>query len=199
MLLEWLVLPKRQASESAHAHTPAQAIELSLDAWRSAEFAADQRQQLVTSGDDMRTILINQGAKSYQRKLAAVASAQNRLARLHDRWEKKARARMAEAFDHQGELPDACTARIGAVIGALLGLIPPVRDTTLCPATAGAEWVSHSRLPWQYRLEHSRLAGARLVDWLFPALPAWKERDRKSLVDLHRLCRGLASDDRPAQ
>ena len=124
MLLVWLVLPKRLASASANAHTPAQAIELSLDAWRSAEFAADQRQQLVTSGDDMRAILINKGAESYKSKLAALASAQNGLARLHDRWEEKARVRMAEAFDHRGELPDRCTARIGAVIGALLGLIP---------------------------------------------------------------------------
>ena len=123
MILNWLVLPEK-LTELKRTLAPGRAIKRSLSKWRAADFADSQRQKLMSDGDDLRDSLLKDGQPGYYKTLDSLANAQNQLASLHDRSQQEARAYLTQAFDHQGELPDLRTARRGAVLGALLGLVP---------------------------------------------------------------------------
>ena len=125
MILAW-VLPAKQATWN-RTLPPGQAIRLTLRAWRNAEYADNQRQNLASNGDDLRKGVLETELETAGRKtFFTLAIAQNRLSELRDTWQRRAREHLREAFDHRGELPDPATARRGAVAGALLGLVPAV-------------------------------------------------------------------------
>ena len=125
LVLTW-ALPAGQATAD-HTLQPGQAIRMTLRAWRNAEFADSQRQQLLGNADDLRTDLLSTEAPdTADRTFFTLALAQNRLAARRDTWRRLARAHLREAFDHQGEPPDPVAGRRGAIAGALLGLAPAV-------------------------------------------------------------------------
>ncbi len=128
-ILAW-VLPARQATAD-RTRSPREAIRLTLRSWRNAEFADSQRQQLLGNADDLRKSLFENGAQANQeadgrRTFETLANVQNVLSEQRDDSRRSARAYLREAFDHQGEPPDPVTARQGALVGALLGLVPAV-------------------------------------------------------------------------
>jgi hypothetical protein len=128
-VLAW-VLPARQAKAN-RTRSPREAIRLTLRAWRNAEFADSQRQQLLGNADDLRKSLLGTEPQANpeadgQRTYETLANAQNELSEERDDARRSAREHLREAFDHQGEPPDPGTARRGALAGALLGLIPAV-------------------------------------------------------------------------
>jgi hypothetical protein len=128
-ILAW-VLPATQA-KADRTRSPKEAIRLTLRAWRIAEFADSQRQQLLGNADDLRKSLVETGAQAHpeadgRRTYEALANAQNELSEKRDDSRRSAREHLREAFDHLGEPPDPATARRGALAGALLGLVPAV-------------------------------------------------------------------------
>ena len=125
MILAW-ILPAKQATAN-RTLPPGQAIRLTLRAWRNAEFADSQRQNLTSNSDDLRKDLLEAKPEpAGRRTFFTLAIAQNRLSELRDTWQRTAREHLREAFDHQGEPPDPATGRRGALAGALLGLVPAV-------------------------------------------------------------------------
>jgi hypothetical protein len=123
MILAWVV-PARLA-KAHRTLKPGKAIRLTLQAWRNADFADSQRQEILGNGDDLRKALLKAGAPAaYDRTFHLLSRAQNRLGEQHDTSQRTARTRLTEAFDHQGELPDPRTGLWGALAGALLGLVP---------------------------------------------------------------------------
>ena len=81
-ILAW-VLPARQA-KADRTRSPKEAIRLTLRAWRTAEFADSQRQQLLGNADDLRKSLVETGAQAHpeadgRRTYEALANAQNEL------------------------------------------------------------------------------------------------------------------------
>jgi hypothetical protein len=125
LVLTW-ALPARQATLD-HTLEPGEAIRMTLRAWRNADFADSQRQQLLGNADDVRKgLLSTEPSASGYRTFFTLARAQNRLADRRDTWQRTARAHLREAFDHQGEPPDPAAGRRGAIAGALLGLAPAV-------------------------------------------------------------------------
>ena len=124
IILGWVVLPAKLA-RADQTLMPGKAIRLTLRAWRKAEFADSQRQKIVSNGDDLCDALLKEGASaSYDRTFHLLSRAQDELGEQHDKWQRTAHARLNEAFDHQGELPDPRTGLWGALAGALLGLVP---------------------------------------------------------------------------
>ena len=125
IMLDRLVFPKRLAELPPSECKPAQALKGSLAAWRRAEFADEQRQALVAnSGDALRDLLVQKDEPSYTKSMESLAKAQSDLAEERDRWQSNARKAKAQAFDHWGNPPDKRTAVAGAVVGAVLGIIP---------------------------------------------------------------------------
>jgi hypothetical protein len=121
MILAW-VLPARQATAS-RTGSPVEAIRLTLRAWRNAEFADSQRQQLLGNADDLRKSLLETGAQAEpqadgRRTYETLAHAQNVLSEERDDSRRSAREHL--------RAPDPAAARRGAVAGALLGLVPAV-------------------------------------------------------------------------
>jgi hypothetical protein len=139
LVLTW-ALPARQATAD-HTLQPGQAIRMTLRAWRNADFADSQRQQLLGNADDLRKDLLStEHPTTGDRTFFTLARAQNRLADRHDTWQRTARAHLREAFDHQGEPPDPAAGRRGAIAGALLGVAPAVMlflKTRPAPAWSG--------------------------------------------------------------
>ena len=125
LVLTW-VLPAGQATTDKTLQ-PGRAIKLTLEAWRNAEFADSQRQQLMGNADDLRReVLRTESPDAGDHAFAKLAGAQNRLAEQRDDWQGKARAHLREAFDHHGEAPDPAAGRRGAIVGILVGLAPAV-------------------------------------------------------------------------
>jgi hypothetical protein len=125
MILVW-VLPAKQATTNRTLQ-PGKAIQMTLQAWRTAEFADKQRQTLMSNADDLRKAALKpRPPTTYDRTFSRLTQAQSRLAEQHDAWQRKAHANLAEAFDHHGEPPDPKTGRQGALAGTLLGLAPAV-------------------------------------------------------------------------
>jgi hypothetical protein len=123
VLITRLVLPA-SLTKKHRTLSPADAIHRTMDAWRIAEFADSQRQKLLADDDDLRAALKQRGLPGYRRTFRSLAVAQNLLARRHDHWQRRAQSLIRQAFDHQGDLPDANTARWGAAAGAVLGIAP---------------------------------------------------------------------------
>jgi hypothetical protein len=126
LVLTWAV-PAGQATADQTLR-PEQAIRLTLRAWRNADFADSQRQQLMGNADDLRKGVLgnDQQAGTGDQVFRKLARAQNRLAERRDNWQRRAREHLREAFDHRGEPPDPASGRRGAIAGALLGLAPAV-------------------------------------------------------------------------
>jgi hypothetical protein len=124
VILTWLVLPAKLTT-TERTLAPGKAIHRTLDAWRAAEFADSQRKKLISDDDDVRDALLKtKTSRAFQKTLARLTRAQNQLARRRDQWQRTAKARLTEAFDHQGDPPNSALGRQGAVTGALLGVIP---------------------------------------------------------------------------
>jgi hypothetical protein len=125
VILAKLVLPCRLVSSPKHNDPPHSAITQALDAWRNAEFAAKQRQQLLDAGtEDINDRLTRSGAADYIKTFDATTSAQNKLARQTERWQGYARSLVTNAFDHKGQSPSLADALCGAIIGLIFGIIP---------------------------------------------------------------------------
>jgi hypothetical protein len=139
LVLTW-ALPARQATADLTLR-PGRAIRLTLRAWRNAEFADSQRQQLMSNADDVRKDVLGEEPQATgEQAFFKLARAQNRLAERRDNWQRTARGHLREAFDHRGELPDPASGRRGAIAGALLGLAPAVMlflKTRPAPAWSG--------------------------------------------------------------
>jgi len=124
MILAWVVLPAKLARADRTLATK-KAIRLTLQAWRNAEFTDSQRQKIVGDGDDLRGALLKDGTSlSDDQTFRLLSRAQDQLGEQHDAWQRKGHARLGEAFDHQGELPDPRRGLWGALAGAVLGLVP---------------------------------------------------------------------------
>ena len=125
LVLTW-VLPAGQATADQTLE-PGQAIRLTLRAWRNADFADSQRQQLMGNADDLRKeVLATESPDAGDQAFFKLARAQNRLAAWRDNWQRTARGHLREAFDHHGEPPDPAAGRRGALVGILVGLAPAV-------------------------------------------------------------------------
>jgi len=122
-LLAWLVLPRNLAGEPPHSQRPELAMKESIAAWRQADFADKQRQALTAGSTDA---LVRDDQPDYPTALASLAAAQADLAEKRDSWQKSARERRDWSFDHRGEQPDKRTAMVGALAGAILGIIPAI-------------------------------------------------------------------------
>ncbi len=82
-ILAW-VLPAKQAT-AQRTRSPSQAIALTLQAWRTAEFANSQRQQLLSNADDLRKGLLEAGPQDDgDRTFDTLADAQNKLSEVRD-------------------------------------------------------------------------------------------------------------------
>jgi hypothetical protein len=125
LILTW-VLPAGQAT-APQTLEPGRAIRLTLRAWRNADFADSQRQQLMGNADDLRKEVLGTGSPDAgDQAFFRLAGAQSRLAERRDNWQRSARAHLREAFDHHGEPPDPAAGRRGALVGVLVGLAPAV-------------------------------------------------------------------------
>lgn len=125
LILAWLVLPSGLATAGQTLPT-GQAIRCTLDAWRNADFTDRQRQQIMGNGDDLRKAALEDNPAAYEKTFASLTAVQNHLADQHDVYQRRAHEYLTEAFDHTSEVPDSCTARLGALTGALLGVVPAV-------------------------------------------------------------------------
>ena len=125
IMLDRLVFPKQLADKkvSRHPGTSAQAIRESIAGWRCAEFAAKQRQTLASSSDALLE-LVKDNRPNYAKRVESLARVQDYLAEERDRWQNEARQFEAQAFDQRGKTPVRRTAVTGAVLGAILGIIP---------------------------------------------------------------------------
>ena len=141
ILLSRLVLPRPLVTTPPHPRTPKQAIKDSLAARRRAEFASAQCTALTASADSLRDHLIGDDDKDKERyDFDTLAKAQNDLAEERDRSQSIARTCSTEAFDHRGNAPNRRDAAIGAVTGAVLGIIPAtitLLTTNPSPDTSG--------------------------------------------------------------
>ena len=139
LVLTW-ALPAGQATADRTLQ-PGPAIRMTLRAWRNADFAGSQRQQLLGNAEDLRKDLLSADPQAdADRTFFKLARAQNRLAEGRDFWRRRAREHLRDAFDHYGETPDPAAARRGAIAGALLGLAPAAMlflKTRPAPAWSG--------------------------------------------------------------
>ena len=141
LAIRYVVMPARLAQEGAGRMTPPQAIHYALSAWRRAELADNQRQQLTSnSADALRDVLIKDGPVHYDRSFDALLQAQRNLDRRYGRWQNLARDATVTAFSHQGNLPSKKMAREGFFVGVIWtvvsGAIQLLASAPLAPSTS---------------------------------------------------------------
>jgi hypothetical protein len=122
--IRYVVMPARLAEKRAGRMTPPQAIHYALSAWRRAELADNQRQQLTSnSADALRDVLVKDGPDHYGRSFDAMVQAQRDLDQRYDRWQNLARDAAGVAFAHRGNLPSKKMARQGLFVGLIWTLV----------------------------------------------------------------------------
>jgi hypothetical protein len=125
LAMRLFVLPSQLTTIPVRHDTTTGSLRDALTGWRQADFAAGQSQALTASGTDaLRDLLVSNKQDDYKIGLQALENAQAELAEKREEGQRQARDAKTKAFDYKGALPDQRAAKAGALVGAVLGIIP---------------------------------------------------------------------------
>ena len=140
LALSRIALPNRLVTVPLRHDTTARPLEDALTGWRQADFASGQSQALAASSTDaLREFLVNNKQADYSHGLEALENAQAELAEKREKGQRQARDAKTKAFDYKGRMPDRGAAKVGALAGAVLGIIPALIALLITrPAASGS-------------------------------------------------------------
>jgi hypothetical protein len=140
VLIRWLMMPKDLAGKPPPACSQERWANDAAASWRHAEFIASQQQALATSSTDaLREAVLNGKDDELQDRLDRLRKAQDTLGERMHGYQDTARDAKVSAFSYTGVVPGGEPAKVGAVTGAILGVIPATITvlTTQPPSTSG--------------------------------------------------------------
>jgi hypothetical protein len=141
VLIRWLLIPADLATVPRNDDSPATWADEAAADWRRADFITGQQQALAASSTDaLRDSVLTGKSDEFQQRLARLTGAQDDLASKLRGYQRAAEAARIGAFSYRGAALDPGSAAVGAVTGAVLGIIPAAVTmfTTQPPSANGS-------------------------------------------------------------